>query len=526
MDISIAATPEVNPESTGGKKLQILKMGDPVNSVEKEKKATDTGHDADNGNIFSQILSQQITKNVQSGESANSTEITAKQYPLGDVDPSEISKKYPLGDVDPLEIKKKYPLGDVDPSEIKTKYPLGDVDPSEIKNKYPLGDVDPTDIRNNYPMGDVDPSEIKTKYPLGDVDPTDISKKYPLGDVDPTDISKKYPLGDVDPTDINKKYPLGDVDPSDISKKYPLGDIEKNVAKTSLPAGIAVAKQITGDDLNTNAKVSSTGDVQDQKRNQHTSNETQTEQEKRIHHNVQNQNASEISNKNSTIFDKIIADKQASKSINDTQNIMAGKIAASMSESAAVADKVKTELKGKTMLGENKLEINSLNSTTLSDVGSAKTAAKDISPAQLINRVAAAFNENLASEGGRVKITLAPPSLGKLEMDVTVHNNSVKVMLIADSKDVQQILSGNLDSLKGSLQTQGLTIERCDVMMQNRHDQGTQNFSQQSFNQQQRDIHHHEGGESLSQNAREIASRIHQPINEAAWRMGNISLFV
>lgn len=113
---------------------------------------------------------------------------------------------------------------------------------------------------------------------------------------------------------------------------------------------------------------------------------------------------------------------------------------------------------------------------------SEKSAAGEVAPAPIINRVAAEFRENLMNEGGRVKIILTPPSLGTIEMDVSVQNGKVRVMLMADSRDVQRTLTGNIDALKGALQSQGLTIERCDVMMQDRREEYSQGFNgQQAF---------------------------------------------
>ena len=174
----------------------------------------------------------------------------------------------------------------------------------------------------------------------------------------------------------------------------------------------------------------------------------------------------------------------------DSKNNMAGKDGnqnVSMTlESQAAADKMKPELKSKTMTTERNSDNNYFNSTATSAGVQTKPETGDTSSASIINRVAAEFRENLMSEGGRVKITLTPPSLGSLEMDVSVVNNKVKVMLIADSKDVQKILSGNIETLKTTLQTQGLTIERCDVMMQDSRDEYPQGFSgQQAFGQEQ-----------------------------------------
>jgi len=216
------------------------------------------------------------------------------------------------------------------------------------------------------------------------------------------------------------------------------------------------------------------------------------------------------------------AEGQPSPTIMDAKINMAGKVTASPDEQVAMANKIKPELKGKTVYNEINLESRSLNTSSASGMSQAKTSG-DVSATQIIDRVAVEFREILSNEGGRVKITLAPPSLGTLEMDVIVRNGTVKVMLIADNKDVQQMLSGNLDTLKGSLQSQGLTIVRCDVMMQDR--QYSQGFNQQAFNQEQSTKEHNAHGEPYSQNAQTVTPMISKTGNLSTWYSGNISIF-
>lgn len=67
---------------------------------------------------------------------------------------------------------------------------------------------------------------------------------------------------------------------------------------------------------------------------------------------------------------------------------------------------------------------------------------------------------------GRIVIKLEPPNLGTLNVDVKVHNDMVRLVLIADNHDVKQVLHSNLDQLKTALQNQGLNMDRFDVLVQ------------------------------------------------------------
>lgn len=197
---------------------------------------------------------------------------------------------------------------------------------------------------------------------------------------------------------------------------------------------------------------------------------------------------------------------------------------------AGAVDKSKTDIKGKTAPMEKNPENIFLNSANPAGGVQAKTETGDASASSIINRVAAEFRDNLMTEGGRVKIILTPPSLGSLEMDVSVQNSRVKVMLIAESKDVQKILSGNIETLKGTLSSQGLTIERCDVMMQNNRDEYSQAFTgQQAFGHEQtaRDEHARRDNTDKKTSSGPAALRIHAPAGRLRHEDSeSISLFV
>ncbi len=173
--------------------------------------------------------------------------------------------------------------------------------------------------------------------------------------------------------------------------------------------------------------------------------------------------------------------------------------------SSNIAEKLKNVSKENNIFTEKYNQDISLNSQSATNNGMAKVSSMDdISTEQIINRVVSGIKENMSSDGGRVKITLSPPSLGTLEMDVTVRNNKVEVIITADNKDVQQSLNTHLDRLKGSLLNQGLTIDRCDVLMQNNREGYQQNYGQQTF--------YHDGSEKSSNTSKEKYDEELKPI--------------
>ena len=157
--------------------------------------------------------------------------------------------------------------------------------------------------------------------------------------------------------------------------------------------------------------------------------------------------------------------------------------------------------------------------------GSSRAVGTEMNPSQIINRVASEFRENLSNEGGRIKIILAPPSLGTLEMDVAVYHSKVRVILTAENQDVQKMLSGNIDALKGALQNQGLNIDRCDVLTQDRKEQFAQNSGQEAFQRESDRRGQNESNEYRRGETTELLARKVTLLQSDARRSGKISLF-
>jgi flagellar hook-length control protein FliK len=147
-------------------------------------------------------------------------------------------------------------------------------------------------------------------------------------------------------------------------------------------------------------------------------------------------------------------------------------------------DKLKTDSKSKDIpVGKVEEDISLGFVSTPAGTAAKAGKATDVNSSAIIGQVANEIKENASTDGGRIKIMLNPPSLGELEMDVIIRNNKVEVVLTANNKDVQQVLNSNLDQLKSTLLNQGLTVERCDVLMQDKHDEFYRSFGNQAYYQ-------------------------------------------
>ena len=64
---------------------------------------------------------------------------------------------------------------------------------------------------------------------------------------------------------------------------------------------------------------------------------------------------------------------------------------------------------------------------------------------------------------GRLQIT--PPELGKLDIELTIKNGHIHANLGTENTVVKEIIEANLNQLKQQLNSQGLTVDRFDVMV-------------------------------------------------------------
>jgi len=72
--------------------------------------------------------------------------------------------------------------------------------------------------------------------------------------------------------------------------------------------------------------------------------------------------------------------------------------------------------------------------------------------------------------GGRVRISLTPPNLGALEIEVRVKKEGVELFVVANNSDVRQTLCSHVDQLRKALVEQGLNMDRFQVVVGDRSD--------------------------------------------------------
>jgi flagellar hook-length control protein FliK len=111
---------------------------------------------------------------------------------------------------------------------------------------------------------------------------------------------------------------------------------------------------------------------------------------------------------------------------------------------------------------------NIFQARTESATGRVMENAGPLRPQVIIPQVVEGASNLLRSGSGRVTITLHPPQLGTIDMDIQVRDNKVSLLMLADNHEVKQVLESSLTQLRNALSDQGLQVDRVDVLVQDR----------------------------------------------------------
>jgi flagellar hook-length control protein FliK len=103
-----------------------------------------------------------------------------------------------------------------------------------------------------------------------------------------------------------------------------------------------------------------------------------------------------------------------------------------------------------------------------------------VRPQAVLSQVLDGTVEVLRNGSGRVAMTLQPPRLGTLDLDVAVKDNRVTMIMLADNQEVKQMLQSGMEDLRNALQDRGFQIDRLEVLVQNRPDDAGAGFWQEA----------------------------------------------
>ena len=129
--------------------------------------------------------------------------------------------------------------------------------------------------------------------------------------------------------------------------------------------------------------------------------------------------------------------------------------------------------------------------------------------------------QSLNNGFGRVRITLDPPNLGTVNLEIVVRKERVEVVITADNSGVQQALQSRADDIRTALQRQDLKIETFQILLQENTGNQQQANSGATFGQRQE----HQTRQTLMDDSIAVQPLI-RPIRESETARGLVSIFV
>lgn len=102
-----------------------------------------------------------------------------------------------------------------------------------------------------------------------------------------------------------------------------------------------------------------------------------------------------------------------------------------------------------------------------SESATAATTAANVNQSSVLNQVSEKINFALNQGQSRVTIQLNPPSLGQIDVSLSIRNNQLQATMIAESVQVKHILESNMHQLKVTLEGQNIEVDKISVFVGN-----------------------------------------------------------
>jgi len=88
-----------------------------------------------------------------------------------------------------------------------------------------------------------------------------------------------------------------------------------------------------------------------------------------------------------------------------------------------------------------------------------------VNSAYILEQMADKMHMAMRSGQQKLSMQLYPPSLGKIQVELSVRSNELKAVILTESSQVKQLLDTNIDQLKACLQSQNIKVENISVMV-------------------------------------------------------------
>ncbi len=104
-----------------------------------------------------------------------------------------------------------------------------------------------------------------------------------------------------------------------------------------------------------------------------------------------------------------------------------------------------------------------------------------IKPQVICDQVIERIQSRIHGSTGRIKLSLTPPQLGSIDMDMRIQDKRVHLVLQVENIEVRQVLQANMEQLKGTLNSQGLVVDDISVLIQEKADSWQDEYAKQEM---------------------------------------------
>lgn len=100
--------------------------------------------------------------------------------------------------------------------------------------------------------------------------------------------------------------------------------------------------------------------------------------------------------------------------------------------------------------------------------------------AKLVQRVSRGF-QHLGAGGGQIRMRLSPHELGAVQLQMSIQHGQLSGQMITETEAASQALREQLPQLRGALESQGIHLERLDILTESASDSMDADLSGQRF---------------------------------------------
>ncbi|GEM_PF-2595221 len=135
------------------------------------------------------------------------------------------------------------------------------------------------------------------------------------------------------------------------------------------------------------------------------------------------------------------------------------------SDQSGAAFKTMMTAKDKAIFASDQTNLNMLNENGIRNIGKAGQTDSTVYIPQPLPKIAEKMLMMFRAGEYQSRLQITPPELGRLDIDLTIKNGHVQANLSAENSAVKEIIEANLNQLKQQLNSQGLTIDKFNVMV-------------------------------------------------------------